>query len=209
MPLTSFLFYLFSFVIFASGTMVIFSKNPVHSVLFLILAFFNSSALFILLGAEFLAMILIIVYVGAVAVLFLFVVMMLDINFTKIREGILQYLPISGLVALILLIELLFVGTTWFYSSDSIEIIAKPFSEFAYSGLTNTQAIGHVLYTDYFYLFQIAAMILLVAMVGAILLTMRQREGVKRQEIGSQVDISLSKSVELKKVPFDRGIDDA
>ena len=123
MPLTSFLFYLFSFVIFASSTMVIFSKNPVHSVLFLILAFFNSSALFILLGAEFLAMILIIVYVGAVAVLFLFVVMMLDINFTKIREGILQYLPISGLVALILLIELLFVGTTWFYSSDSIEII--------------------------------------------------------------------------------------
>ena len=209
MPLTSFLFYLFSFVIFASGTMVIFSKNPVHSVLFLILAFFNSSALFILLGAEFLAMILIIVYVGAVAVLFLFVVMMLDINFTKIREGILQYLPISGLVTLILLIELLFVGTTWFYSSDSIEIIAKPFSEFAYSGLTNTKAIGHVLYTDYFYLFQIAAMILLVAMVGAILLTMRQREGVKRQEIGSQVDISLSKSVELKKVPFDRGIDDA
>ncbi|MEC8877218.1 MAG: NADH-quinone oxidoreductase subunit J [Pseudomonadota bacterium] len=209
MPLTSFLFYLFSFVIFASGTMVIFSKNPVHSVLFLILAFFNSSALFILLGAEFLAMILIIVYVGAVAVLFLFVVMMLDINFTKIREGILQYLPISGLVALILLIELLFVGTTWFYSSDSIEIIAKPFSEFAYSGLTNTKAIGSVLYTDYFYLFQIAAMILLVAMVGAILLTMRQREGVKRQEIGSQVDISLSKSVELKKVPFDRGIDDA
>jgi len=209
MPLTSFLFYLFSFVIFASGTMVIFSKNPVHSVLFLILAFFNSSALFILLGAEFLAMILIIVYVGAVAVLFLFVVMMLDINFTKIREGILQYLPISGLVALILLIELLFVGTTWFYSSDSIEIIAKPFSEFAYSGLTNTKAIGHVLYTDYFYLFQIAGMILLVAMVGAILLTMRQREGVKRQEIGSQVDISLSKSVELKKVPFDRGIDDA
>ena len=189
--------------------MVIFSKNPVHSVLFLILAFFNSSALFILLGAEFLAMILIIVYVGAVAVLFLFVVMMLDINFTKIREGILQYLPISGLVALILLIELLFVGTTWFYSSDSIEIIAKPFSEFAYSGLTNTKAIGHVLYTDYFYLFQIAGMILLVAMVGAILLTMRQREGVKRQEIGSQVDISLSKSVELKKVPFDRGIDDA
>ena len=209
MPLTSFLFYLFSFVIFASSTMVIFSKNPVHSVLFLILAFFNSSALFILLGAEFLAMILIIVYVGAVAVLFLFVVMMLDINFTKIREGILQYLPISGLVALILLIELLFVGTTWFYSSDSIEIIAKPFSEFAYSGLTNTKAIGSVLYTDYFYLFQIAAMILLVAMVGAILLTMRQREGVKRQEIGSQVDISLSKSVELKKVPFDRGIDDA
>ena len=209
MPLTSFLFYLFSFVIFASSTMVIFSKNPVHSVLFLILAFFNSSALFILLGAEFLAMILIIVYVGAVAVLFLFVVMMLDINFTKIREGILQYLPISGLVALILLIELLFVGTTWFYSSDSIEIIAKPFSEFAYSGLTNTKAIGSVLYTDYFYLFQIAAMILLVAMVGAILLTMRQREGVKRQEIGRQVDISLSKSVELKKVPFDRGIDDA
>lgn len=209
MPLTSFLFYLFSFVIFASSTMVIFSKNPVHSVLFLILAFFNSSALFILLGAEFLAMILIIVYVGAVAVLFLFVVMMLDINFTKIREGILQYLPISGLVALILLIELLFVGTTWFYSSDSIEIIAKPFSEFAYSGLTNTKAIGSVLYTDYFYLFQIAAMILLVAMVGAILLTMRQREGVKRQEIGSQVDISLSKSVELKKVPFDKGIDDA
>ena len=209
MPLTSFLFYLFSFVIFASGTMVFFSKNPVHSVLFLILAFFNSSALFILLGAEFLAMILIIVYVGAVAVLFLFVVMMLDINFTKIREGILQYLPISGLVALILLIELLFVGTTWFYSSDSIEIIAKPFSEFAYSGLTNTQANGHVLYTDYLYLFQIAAMILLVAMVGAILLTMRQREGVKRQEIGSQVDISLSKSVELKKVPFDSGIDDA
>ncbi|MBV31011.1 MAG: NADH:ubiquinone oxidoreductase subunit J [Rickettsiales bacterium] len=209
MPLTSFLFYLFSFVIFASSTMVIFSKNPVHSVLFLILAFFNSSALFILLGAEFLAMILIIVYVGAVAVLFLFVVMMLDINFTKIREGILQYLPISGLVALILLIELLFVGTTWFYSSDSIEIIAKPFSEFAYRGLTNTKAIGSVLYTDYFYLFQIAAMILLVAMVGAILLTMRQREGVKRQEIGRQVDISLSKSVELKKVPFGKGIDDA
>jgi len=208
MPLTSFLFYLFSFVIFASSIMVIFSKNPVHSVLFLILAFFNAAALFILLGAEFLAMILIIVYVGAVAVLFLFVVMMLDINFTKIREGVVQYLPISGLVALILLIELLFVGTTWLYSSDSAEIVAKPFSEFADSGLTNTRAIGHVLYTEYFYLFQIAAIILLVAMVGAISLTIRKRKGVKRQKISNQVNVSIGRSVELRKVPFDRGVDD-
>ena len=208
MLLGNFLFYLFSFVIVASSIMVIFSRNPVHSVLFLILAFFNSSALFVLLGAEFLAMILIIVYVGAVAVLFLFVVMMLDINFTKIKEGILQYLPIGGLVALILLVELLFVGTTWFYSSESAEIVAQPFSGFEQHGFTNTQAIGQVLYTDYFYPFQIAGIILLVAMVGAILLTMRQREGVKRQKIANQVDVGTGRSVEVKKVPFGKGVDD-
>jgi NADH-quinone oxidoreductase subunit J len=195
-------FYMFgAFAIFA-GVMVISARNPVHSVLFLILAFFNGAALFVLMGAEFLAMILVVVYVGAVAVLFLFVVMMLDIAFAELREGFLQYLPIGGLVGLILLVELLAVVAGWLIDPGVAGHRAQPVP----SDVTNTEALGRILYTDYIYLFQAAGMVLLVAMVGAIVLTMRQRDGVRRQRIADQVGRRREDSVELHKVQPGSGI---
>ena len=195
-------FYMFAaFAIFA-GVMVISARNPVHSVLFLILAFFNAAALFLLMGAEFLAMILVVVYVGAVAVLFLFVVMMLDVAFAELREGFLQYLPIGGLVGLILLVELLAVVAGWLIDPGVAGNRAQP----APGGITNTEAIGRILYTDYIYLFQAAGMVLLVAMVGAIVLTMRRRDGVRRQRIAGQVARRREDSVELHKVQPGSGV---
>src|SRR5690348_9282814 len=176
-------FYVFSAVLVGSGVMVIASRNPVHSVLFLILAFFNAAALFILLGAEFLALILVIVYVGAVAVLFLFVVMMLDINFVELRKGALQYLPVGLLVGFILVAEILFVIGAWVIGPDAASVRAAPMP----AEVTNTAALGRILYTQYLYLFQISGLVLLVAMVGAIVLTLRRRPGVRRQKIVEQV----------------------
>jgi len=195
-------FYLFAAITVASGVMVITARNPVHSVLFLILAFFNSAALFVLLGAEFLAMILVVVYVGAVAVLFLFVVMMLDINFRELRQGALQYLPIGALIGLILFVELALVVGAWVIAPEAKGSAAMPIP----SEMTNTRALGNVLYTDYAYLFQIAGLILLVGMIGAIVLTLRHREGVKRQSIAAQVARTREESIEVKDVPTGRGI---
>lgn len=204
MSLTALAFYLFATITVLSGFMVIAARNPVHSVLFLILAFFNAAALFVLLGAEFLAMILIIVYVGAVAVLFLFVVMMLDINFVELRQGFLQYLPIGVIVGAILLIELVLVVGAWqltptIAAAPDIDIPAR-------AEMTNTAALGNILYTRYIYAFQAAGMVLLVAMIGAIVLTLRSREGVKRQKIGDQVGRTAKDAVEVKKVKVGEGI---
>ncbi len=195
-------FYLFAAVAVASGVMVIGARNPVHSVLFLILAFFNSAGLFVLLGAEFLAMILVVVYVGAVAVLFLFVVMMLDINFVALREGFLRYLPIGALIGLILLAELVLVFGAWAVAPSASQLAAVPMRP----DLTNAEALGRVLYTDYVYLFQTAGLILLVAMVGAIVLTLRQREGVRRQKIAAQVARRRADTIEIKDVPTGSGV---
>src|ERR1700743_2801783 len=175
-------FFFFSAILIASAVMVIASRNPVHSVLFLILSFFNAAGLFVLLGAEFLGMILVVVYVGAVAVLFLFVVMMLDVDFAELKRGALQYLPFGALIGLILVAELVMAGSVW---------IVKPVALAAKAhatplGMTNTEALGHILYTDYVYYFQIAGLVLLVAMIGAIVLTLRQRPGVRRQVISVQ-----------------------
>ena len=197
-------FYLFAFITLASGVMVISARNPVHSVLFLILAFFNSAGLFVLMGAEFLAMILVVVYVGAVAVLFLFVVMMLDINFTRMREGFLQYLPIGALVGLILLVELALVLGAWAVSPAAESVAQLPIPPVEQTH--NTEAIGNVLYTRYVYLFQASGLVLLVAMIGAILLTLRQREGVRRQSIARQVSVKRDDSIELKDVPSRSGV---
>jgi NADH-quinone oxidoreductase subunit J len=198
-------FYVFSAIAVAAGFMVIASRNPVHSVLFLILAFFNAAALFVLMGAEFIALILVIVYVGAVAVLFLFVVMMLDIDFVELRQGFLQYLPIGGLVGIILLIELFLVGAAWVISPEAAHVVAAPVPAFI-DHVTNTRALGRVLYTQYMYLFQSAGLILLVAMVGAIVLTLRHRPDIKRQVIWKQVGRSRSEGVEYKDVKPGQGL---
>ena len=197
-------FYLFSSIIVFSSLMVISSKNPVHSVLFLILSFINASCLFVLLGAEFLAMILAVVYVGAVAVLFLFVVMMLDINFVKLREGFLQYLPFGALLGIVLLIELSFLFFTERLSETSlVEFSNLPI----YSKNENTKDLGNVLYTDYFFLFQISGIILLVAMIGSIVLTLRDRSGIKKQEISDQINVNATSLIEKKKLKLGDGID--
>jgi NADH-quinone oxidoreductase subunit J len=197
-------FYVFAAVTIASGVMVIAQRNPVHSVLFLILAFFNAAGLFLLMGAEFLAMILIVVYVGAVAVLFLFVVMMLDINFAELRQGFLQYLPIGALIGLILLVELLAIFGAWVVAPEAGPARLRPMP--LPSDVTNTHALGQILYTDYVYLFQAAGLILLVAMVGAIVLTLRQREGVRRQSIAAQNARRRADAVEVVKVPTRGGV---
>ena len=197
-------FYIFAAILVGSAVMVISARNPVHSVLFLILAFFNAAGLFVLLGAEFIAMVLVIVYVGAVAVLFLFVVMMLNINFTELREGFLQYLPVGGLVGLVLLAELVFVFAGWVLAPEDTLVRAAPTPPV--DQISNTHAIGAVLYTDYIYPFQAAGLILLVAMVGAIVLTLRSREGVRRQSIDDQVARSRADAVELKKVQSGSGV---
>lgn len=178
-------FYIFATILVMSAIMVVFSKNPVHSVLFLILAFFNAAGLFVLLGAEFVAMILVIVYVGAVAVMFLFVVMMLDINFAELRKGVMEYLWIGLLIGFILLLEMVFIVGGWNMTdgiASTITAATPPANE-----ITNTEAIGRILYTDNIFLFQLAGLILLVAMIGAIVLTHRKRDGVKKQNIGDQV----------------------
>jgi NADH-quinone oxidoreductase subunit J len=197
-------FWAFAVVAIASGVMVISARNPVHSVLFLILAFFNAAGLFVLLGAEFLAMILVIVYVGAVAVLFLFVVMMLDINFVELRHGFMQYLPVGALIGLVLLVELALIFGTWSLSPDIGSVAAAPTP--APTQLTNTAALGSLLYTHYIYAFQAAGLILLVAMIGAIVLTLRSREGVRRQKIAQQVTRRREASVEIVKVRPRQGV---
>jgi NADH-quinone oxidoreductase subunit J len=179
-------FYLFAAMTVASGAMVIVARNPVHAVLFLILAFFNAAGLFVLLGAEFLAMILVVVYVGAVAVLFLFVVMMLDVDFAALRAGFIKNAPLGAIVGLILLAELILVLGVQIVQPTVLAAPAAPIPT-AGSGITNTEAIGRVLYTRYVYYFQGAGLILLVAMIGAIVLTLRHKEGVKRQSIAQQV----------------------
>jgi NADH-quinone oxidoreductase subunit J len=197
-------FYMLAAVAVASAVMVISARNPVHSVLFLILAFFNAAGLFVLLGAEFIAMILVVVYVGAVAVLFLFVVMMLDISFTELRQGFLQYLPVGALVGIVLLVELLTVIAGWLISPQVATVRASPTPPM--DQITNTHAIGRILYTDYIYLFQGAGMVLLVAMVGAIVLTLRSREGVKKQRIGAQLARRREDTLEIKKIQPGSGV---
>jgi len=186
-------FYVFSAAIIASALMVIAARNPVHSVLFLILAFFNAAALFVLLGAEFLAMILVVVYVGAVAVLFLFVVMMLDIDFVALRSGFMNYLPLGTLLGLVLFSEFLVAVGAWTFAEGAPSVRAVPLPE----GVSNTEALGRVLYTDYIFYFQTAGMILLVAMIGAIVLTLRHRPGVRRQSISRQVARNPASASEL------------
>jgi len=194
------MFYVFASLAVASGVLVVSSRNPVHSVLFLIVAFFNAAGLFVLIGAEFLAMILVIVYVGAVAVLFLFVVMMLDIDFAQLRGGFVRYLPIGALVGFILLAELLLVIGSW-------AIAPGLPSPAAASGvpLTNTRALGDILYTRYLLAFQAAGLILLVAMIGAIVLTLRRRADVRRQSISAQLARTRAQSVEVVRVPIGSG----
>ena len=197
-------FYLFSAVTVFAAVMVISSKNPVHSVLFLILAFFNSAGLFVLLGAEFLAMILVVVYVGAVAVLFMFVVMMLDINIAELKQGFLQYLPLGGVVGLILLLELILALGGFIISSQSQSSIAAPRPNA--NEVTNTEAIGNLIYTNYIYFFQAAGLILLVAMIGAIVLTHRSRENVRKQNISDQINRRPQDTIEIKKVTTGSGV---
>jgi NADH-quinone oxidoreductase subunit J len=195
-------FYLFSAMAVASAVMVISSRNPVHSVLFLILCFFNAAGLFILMGAEFLAMILVVVYVGAVAVLFLFVVMMLDVDFTELRQGMLNYLPVGGTIGLILLVELALVVGSWAIDPAGTRVLASPTP----SDVSNTQALGLILYTKYIYYFQIAGLILLVAMIGAIVLTLRHRVGIKRQNVEAQVARGPATAIEVRNVEPGQGI---
>ena len=197
-------FYLFAFVAVAAAFMVISARNPVHSVLYLILTFFNAAALFLLTGAEFLAMILLVVYVGAVAVLFLFVVMMLDVDFAELKRGALQYAPIGALVGLILAAELVIVVGGYVFSPQLAATIAEPTPDVTVRH--NTAALGDILYTDYIYYFQIAGLVLLVAMIGAIVLTLRHKEGVKRQSISAQVARTPATAIEVKKVETGKGI---
>ena len=204
MGLQALFFYIFAFVAVASAFMVIAARNPVHSVLFLILTFFNAAGLFLLTGAEFLAMILLVVYVGAVAVLFLFVVMMLDIDFTELRSGVLEYAPIGALVGLILLAELIVVLGGSILSPDVTANIGHAIPSLAER--SNTAALGDVLYTDYVYFFQIAGMVLLVAMIGAIVLTLQHRRDVKRQDISRQVARSPKTAVEVVNVKPGQGL---
>lgn len=197
-----FVFYVLAAIAVAASVMVISARNAVHSVLFLILTFFNTAGLFLLIGAEFIAMVLVVVYVGAVAVLFMFVVMMLEVNLVRVRQGLLQYLPIGGLVGLILLVELVLVAGTWSFAQDVPPQQPIP----AAAQVTNTEALGRLLYTHYFYLFQAAGVILLVAIIGAITLTLRERPDVKRQDISRQVHRSRAEAIELRKVRTGSGI---
>ena len=204
MFLYSFSFYFFSGIAVLSALMVISAKNPVHSVLFLILSFVNAAALFVLLGAEFLAMILIVVYVGAVAVLFLFVVMMLDINYIKLREGFLQYLPFGALLGIVLFIEL---GMLFFINKSGEKNLVEFSNKPIFNEIENTKSLGTVLYTEYFYLFQISGVILLVAMIGSIVLTLRERSGVKKQKIFDQINFDAKHAIQKKNIKLGEGID--
>ncbi len=202
MTLAAAFFWLFSIVMIASAFMVIAARNPVHSVLFLILTFVNAAGLFLLLGAEFLAMILVVVYVGAVAVLFLFVVMMLDVDFAELKQGFLQYLPVGALVGVIVAIELILVMSGWLQSSASTVTGGAPIQP----GVSNTEALGLVLYTKYFYLFQAAGFVLLTAMIGAIVLTLRHKPDVKRQVIADQNARTRKDAIEIVKAPSRAGV---
>ena len=197
-------FYLFAAITVASGVMVVSSRNPVYSVLWLILAFFNAAGLFLLLGAEFLAMVLVIVYVGAVAVLFLFVVMLLDINYLRLREGFMQYLPTGALIGAILVVELLMVYGGWKFADQAPLSVATRTPDV--TAVANTDALGRLLYTDYAFLFQAAGLILLVAMIGTIMLTHRTRTGVRKQVIAKQNARTKETSVEIRKVTSGGGI---
>ena len=203
MTVTQLTFYIFSFVMLLSSLMVISTKNPVHSVLFLILAFLNAAGIFVILHAEFLAMILIIVYVGAVAVLFLFVVMMLDIKTTIEKSNILQYLPIGLFIGFVFIAELVIVLINTKLELSNMQILSNPLNKFA--ELSNTKAIGSILYTDYILHFQLAGVILLIAMIGSIVLTLRERTGVKRQSVVEQ--LSRSSKIDLVDVESNKGID--
>src|ERR1700730_3110449 len=207
MNVAAWFFYLFSAMMIGAAFMVISARNPVHSVLFLILAFFNAAALFVLLGAEFLAMILVVVYVGAVAVLFLFVVMMLDIDFTELRSGFMRYLPVGALIGFILLAELLLLFGSWVIAPGVAGIEAAPLPANA-AALTNTRALGDLLYTRYVFACQAAGVILLIAMIGAIVLTLRSRVGVRHQSIPAQLARSRAQSIEVVKVPIGGGAGD-
>jgi NADH-quinone oxidoreductase subunit J len=204
MVVAAFFFYLFACICVASAVMVISARNPVHSVLFLILAFVNAAGLFVLLGAEFLAMILVVVYVGAVAVLFLFVVMMLDVEFAELRRGFMRYLPIGALVGAIFFVELLLVTVGWAINPQVSQTITTPIPPIA--TVTNTEALGQVLYTRYVYFFQAAALILLVAMVGAIVLTLRHKQKARRQNIAAQVARTKATAIEIVKVRSGQGV---
>ena len=198
-------FYLLSAVLIASAVMVIAQRNPVHSVLFLILAFFNAAGLFLLAGAEFLAMVLVVVYVGAVAVLFLFVVMLLDVDLVRLREGFMRYLPVGAAVGVIMFCELvLVVFPNWLFGAGAAQALAAKAPD--PSVMSNTEALGRLIYTDYIYMFQAAGLVLLVAMIGAILLTLRSREGIRRQSIAGQNARNKESSVELRKIPSGGGI---
>ena len=188
-------FYALSIIAAVSALMVVSARNPVHSVLFLILTFFTSAGLFVLMGAEFLAMLLVVVYVGAVAVLFLFVVMMLDIDFVELKQGFLNYLPIGGLVALALFAQMALVGGAWVENEGQLNILAAKAPPM--DVVSNAEAIGRVLYTQYILLFQLAGLVLFVAMIGAIVLTLRHREGVKRQNVAAQTARTRATGVAL------------
>jgi NADH-quinone oxidoreductase subunit J len=202
MIIAALFFWLFAIVCIASAVMVVAAKNPVHSVLYLILAFVNASGLFVLMGAEFLAMILIVVYVGAVAVLFLFVVMMLDVDFAELRQGFLQYLPIGVLVGVVFLAELLLVVGAWVIGPGLPQAISSPIP----GNLTNTEALGRVLYTQYVYYFQASGVVLLVAMIGAIVLTLRHKPNIKRQNISDQVARTKDTAMEVRQVKSGQGL---
>ena len=204
MILPALFFYLFAGVCVASAFMVIAAKNPVHSVLYLILAFVNAAGLFVLMGAEFLAMMLIVVYVGAVLVLFLFVVMMLDVDFAELRQGFLQYLPVGVLVGVVFLAELLLVVGAWAIGPSMPQSISSPIP----STISNTEALGRVLYTQYVYYFQAAGVVLLVAMIGAIVLTLRHKPNVRRQDIPTQNRRTKATAMEVVKVAPGQGLQD-
>jgi NADH-quinone oxidoreductase subunit J len=195
-------FYLFATILVGAGFMVIAAKNPVHAVLFLILAFFNAAGLFVLLGAEFLAMILVVVYVGAVMVLFLFVVMMLDVDFAQLRAGFITYLPVGATIGLLLLVELILILGAWVTAPEMTAQAPTP----PIADIGNTEALGLILYTRYVYLFEAAGLILLVAMIGAIVLTLHHKRDVKRQKVGLQVRRTRDESVELVDVESGRGL---
>ena len=202
MTLALFFFYVFSTIAVASALMVIASRNPVHSVLYLILCFVNAAGLFMLAGAEFLALILIVVYVGAVAVLFLFVTMMLDVDFASMRQGMLQYAPIGVVVGLILLVELLLVAGSFVLAPQVASVSVVPIDH----AIDNTRALGQVLYTRYVFLFQGAGAVLLVAMIGAIVLTLQHKAGVKRQDVFKQTSRKRDEATELVKVKSGQGV---
>jgi len=204
MSVVALFFYLFAGVTIASAFMVIASRNPVHSVLFLILAFFNAAGLFMIAGAEFLALILIVVYVGAVAVLFLFVVMMLDVDFAELRDGVLQYLPIGALIGIVLAVELIAVLSAGIIEPEAARVAVQPIPDMAET--SNIKAIGDLLYTRYIFFFQLSGMVLLVAMIGAIVLTLNHKPNVRRQNIGDQVNRDAKAAVKLTKVEPGQGI---
>ena len=202
MDLIAIVFWIMAVVVWASGILVITAKNPVHSVLFLILAFFSAAGLFVLLGAEFLAMLLVVVYVGAVAVLFLFVVMMLDVDFIKLRQGFANYLPIGMVVGIVLVFELIFIGAAVASKGAAAGNTPQAFT----AQESNIKMVGHALYSTYIYLFEMAGFVLLVAMIGAIVLTLRSRPNVKRQDIFKQVTRRRKDAMEIVKVKSGEGI---